>query len=345
MFPRKVVLATNVEQMNQKKSIGIIGSGSWATAITKIVHENVERVNWYIREPEIIDHIKQHRNNPNYLSSVSFNLDRLSISNDINEVVTKSDILIFVVPSAFLKVWLEPLTESLRHKFVVTAIKGIIPVDNITIAEYFNRYFEVPFGNIGVISGPSHAEEVALNRLSYLTVSCKNESTASEVASYLESYYIKTILSTDIYGTEYSAVLKNIYAIATGIAHGLGYGDNFMAVLVSNAQLEIKQFLKKTYPDERETSMSAYLGDLLVTCYSQFSRNRLFGTMIGKGYSVKSAMLEMSMVAEGYYASHCIYEINQRFGIDMPISQAVYNILYEGIAPSIEMKILTDKLH
>ncbi len=331
--------------MEQKKSIGIIGSGSWATAITKIVHENNQRVNWYIREPQIIDHIKAHSNNPSYMSSVSFNLDRLNISNDINEVVRESDILIFVVPSAFLKIWLEPLSEPLINKFVVTAIKGIIPVDNITIAEFFNNYYDVPYANIGVISGPSHAEEVALSRLSYLTISCKNEQTAAEVASYLESYYIKTILSTDIYGTEYSAVLKNIYAIATGIAHGLGYGDNFLAVLVSNAQFEIKQFLNKTYPDKRETSLSAYLGDLLVTCYSQFSRNRLFGTMIGKGYSVKSAMLEMNMIAEGYYASHCIYEINQRFGIDMPISQAVYNILYEGIAPSVEMKILTDKLH
>ena len=259
-------------------------------------------------------------------------------------MVEKSDIIFFVVPSAFLKIWLEPLTQKLSNKFVVTAIKGIIPNDNITIAEFFNQYYQVPFDSIGVVSGPSHAEEVALSRLSYLTISCKTISTATEIATYLESYYIKTIPSTDIYGTEYSAVLKNIYAIATGIAHGLGYGDNFLAVLVSNAQIEITQFLEKTYPSQRDTNRSAYLGDLLVTCYSQFSRNRLFGTMIGKGYSVKSAMLEMNMIAEGFYASHCIYEINQKFGLDMPISQAVYNILYEGIAPSIEMKILTDKL-
>ncbi|MDX9846880.1 MAG: glycerol-3-phosphate dehydrogenase [Tenuifilaceae bacterium] len=330
--------------MSKKRTIGIVGSGSWATAITKILHENVERVNWYIREPEIIKHLNLHRNNPSYISSVNFNLDRLNISNDINEVVEKSDIIFFVVPSAFLKIWLEPLTQKLSNKFVVTAIKGIIPNDNITIAEFFNQYYQVPFDSIGVVSGPSHAEEVALSRLSYLTVSCKTISTAAEIATYLESYYIETIPSTDIYGTEYSAVLKNIYAIATGIAHGLGYGDNFLAVLVSNAQIEITQFLEKTYPSQRDTNRSAYLGDLLVTCYSQFSRNRLFGTMIGKGYSVKSAMLEMNMIAEGYYASHCIYEINQKFGLDMPISQAVYNILYEGIAPSIEMKILTDKL-
>jgi glycerol-3-phosphate dehydrogenase (NAD(P)+) len=330
--------------MVSKKTIGVIGSGSWATAITKILHENQDNVNWFIREENIIENLKLHKNNPNYLSSVYFNLEKLSISNDINEVVRNSDIIVFVVPSAFLKIWLEPLTESLKDKFIVTAIKGIIPTDNITVAEYFNQFHNIPFDNIGVVSGPCHAEEVALGRLSYLTLSCKKLSTAKIIASFFESYYIKTITGTDIYGTEYSAVLKNIFAIATGIAHGLGYGDNFLAVLVSNSQLEIKRFLDETYPSRRETNASAYLGDLLVTSYSQFSRNRLFGTMIGKGYSVKSAMLEMNMVAEGYYATQCIHEINQKFEVSMPITQAVYNILYESIAPSVEMKILTDKL-
>lgn len=330
--------------MESKKTIGVIGSGSWATAITKILHENQTLVNWYIREGEIVDNIKTHKSNPLYLSSVNFNLDKLNISNDINEVVRQSDILVFVVPSAFLTVWLEPLKESLKDKFIVTAIKGIIPHDNITVAEFFNQYHKVPFNNIGVLSGPTHAEEVALNRLSYITFACKTLKTSKEIASYFESYYIKTITSTDIYGTEYSAVLKNIFAISTGIAHGLGYGDNFLAVLVSNAQREIKRFLDKTYPSSRKTNSSAYLGDLLVTCYSQFSRNRLFGTMVGKGYSVKSAMLEMNMIAEGYYATQCIHEINQKFGVKMPITDAVYNILYENIAPAIELKILTSKL-
>lgn len=330
--------------MEVKKTIGVIGSGSWATAITKILHENQPSVNWYIREKEIISNIKSHKSNPLYLSSVNFQLEKLNISYDINEVVKKSDILVFVVPSAFLTVWLEPLKESLKDKFIITAIKGIIPHDNITIAEYFNQYHKVPFDNIGVLSGPTHAEEVALNRLSYITFACKTLKTAKEISSYFESYYIKTITSTDIYGTEYSAVLKNIFAIATGIAHGLGYGDNFLAVLVSNAQREIKRFLDKTYPSSRKTNSSAYLGDLLVTCYSQFSRNRLFGTMIGKGYSVKSAMLEMNMIAEGYYATQCIHEINQKFKVKMPITDAVYNILYESIAPAIELKILTTKL-
>ncbi len=330
--------------MEVKKTIGVVGSGSWATAIAKILHENQENLNWYIREQEIIDNIKLHRNNPNYLSSVNFDNSRLTISNDINETIEKSDIVVFVVPSAFLKIWLEPLNLDLKNKFIVTAIKGIIPHDNITVAEYFNQHYNVPFDNIGVISGPCHAEEVALSRLSYLTFSCKKQNVAKYIASYFESYYIKTTTGTDIYGTEYSAVLKNIFAMATGIAHGLGYGDNFLAVLVSNAQREIKRFLDKTYPSKRKTNTSAYLGDLLVTSYSQFSRNRLFGTMIGKGYTVKATMLEMNMVAEGYYATQCIHEINQKHGVKMPITQAVYNILYEGIAPAVEMKILTEKL-
>ncbi len=326
------------------KTVGVIGSGSWATAITKILHENGHVVNWYIREESICNHIIEHGHNPMYISSVKFQIDRIRPSSNINQVVANSDMVIFVVPSAFLKVWLEPLTEPILGKLIVTAIKGIIPDDNLTIAEFFNTHYSIPFDNIGVISGPCHAEEVALSRLSYLTFSCKKRSVAKEVASFFESSYIKTITGTDIYGTEYAAVLKNIFAIAAGIAHGLGYGDNFLAVLVSNAQLELHRFLDKTYPSKRKTETSAYLGDLLVTCYSQFSRNRTFGTMIGKGYSVKNAMLEMNMIAEGYYATQCIKQINQRFGVKMPITDAMFNILYDRISPAIEMKLLSERL-
>lgn len=330
--------------LNKLKRIGVVGSGSWATAITKILHENGNLVYWYIREEEICQHIKEHGQNPTYISSVQFDRAKINPSNDINSVVANSDILIFVVPSAFLKIWIEPLTESLEGKLIVTAIKGIVPVENLTVAEYFNTHYKVPFDRIGVISGPCHAEEVALSRLSYLTFSCKKKSVAREVASYFESSYIKTVTGTDIYGTEYAAVLKNIYAIAAGVAHGLGYGDNFLAVLVCNAQLEMRRFLDKTYPSKRKVDTSAYLGDLLVTCYSQFSRNRTFGTMIGKGYTVKSTMLEMNMVAEGYYAAQCIKEINSTFGVKMPITDAMYRILYERSAPAIEFKFLSDKL-
>ncbi len=330
--------------MESKKRVSVIGSGSWATAIVKILHENLPQVGWYIREKGIIDHIKKHHHNPNFLSSVLFDTSRLKISNDINEIVKNSDIIIFVVPSAYLKTWLEPLTTSFENKYVVSAIKGIIPHDNTTIAEFFYNTYSVPFDRLGIVSGPSHAEEVALERLSYLTFSFKQKSKAKEVAALFERHYIKTVIGTDIYGTEYSTVLKNIFAIAAGIAHGLGYGDNFLAVLISNAQFEIQRFIDKTYPSKRKINTSAYLGDLLVTCYSQFSRNRTFGTMIGKGYSVKSAMLEMNMVAEGYNATACIKEINQKYNVKMPITDAVYNILYENISPAIEMKLLTDKL-
>jgi glycerol-3-phosphate dehydrogenase (NAD(P)+) len=330
--------------MDSNKRVSVIGSGSWATAIVKILHENLSTLGWYIREKEIIDHIKKHHHNPQFLSSVHFDTSRLHISNDINEIVKNSDIIFFVVPSAYLKVWLEPLTESFENKYLVSAIKGIVPHDNMTIAEYFYKHYSVPFDRVGIVSGPSHAEEVSLERLSFLTFSFKQKSMAKEVAALFERHYIRTIIGTDIYGTEYSTVLKNIFAVAAGIAHGLGYGDNFLAVLISNAQLEIQRFLDKTYPSKRKTSSSAYLGDLLVTCYSQFSRNRTFGTMIGKGYSVKSAMLEMNMVAEGYNATACIKEINEKHKVKMPITEAVYNILYENISPAIEMKLLINKL-
>lgn len=330
--------------MNSKKRVSVIGSGSWATAIVKILHENVHQLGWYIREKEIITHLKKHHHNPQFLSSVLFDMSRLKISNDINEIVKNSDILIFVVPSAYLKIWMEPLTASLDGKFIVSAIKGIVPHDNTTIAEFFHKKYSVPFSQLGTVSGPTHAEEVALERLSYLTCSCKEVSKAHEIAALFERHYIKTVTGTDIYGTEYSTVLKNIFSIAAGIAHGLGYGDNFLAVLISNAQLEIERFLEETHPSKRKINTSVYLGDLLVTCYSQFSRNRTFGTMIGKGYSVKSAMLEMNMVAEGYNATACIMEINEKYKVKMPITDAVYNILYENISPAIEMKLLSDKL-
>lgn len=330
--------------MDKTSKVSVIGSGSWATAIVKILHENLPSVGWYIREPEIIQNLSEHSHNPTFLSSVRFDMNKLRISNDLNEVVRESDVLVFVVPSAYARIWLEPLTESLEDKFVISATKGIVPEEYITVTELFNKHYNLPYDKIGVISGPCHAEEVALERLSYLTFSCKRREKAEEVAELFGSYYIRTIPSTDIYGTEYSAILKNIFAVAAGIAHGLGYGDNFMAVLISNAQREMKRFLDKTYPSSRKTNASAYLGDLLVTSYSQFSRNRTFGTMIGKGYSVKTAQLEMNMVAEGYYATEGIKKINERFGVKMPITDAVYNILYERISPAIEFKLLTEKL-
>ena len=328
--------------MNTHSRIGVIGSGSWATALVKVLLNNVSSLNWYIRDAETVKFIKKNHSNPKYLSSVIFEVDKLKLYDNLDDTIKHSDILILAIPAAFLKDALSEIKESFEDKFIISAIKGIVPGDNLTVAEYFNQHYKVPFDNIGVISGPCHAEEVALERLSYLTVACKEEDDARFLAETLECRYIKTIISKDIYGIEYASVLKNIIAIAAGICHGLGYGDNFLAVLISNGYKEIKRFMDQTYASKRKASNSAYLGDLLVTCYSQFSRNRTFGTMIGKGYSVKTAQLEMNMIAEGYYAVACIKEINKKSKVKMPITDAVYNILYEKISPVIEMKILTE---
>jgi glycerol-3-phosphate dehydrogenase (NAD(P)+) len=328
--------------MDKNSRIAVIGSGSWATALVKVLLNNNDPLNWFIAEPQIRDHVRDYQHNPKYLSSVMFDTNKLVLCESMEDAVEQSDILIFVVPSAFLSIWLEPFKGSFQNKFIISAIKGIIPGDNLTIAEFFNERYKVPFESLGVVSGPCHAEEVALERLSYLTVACKNSDEAKLIASRLECRYIKTVISNDIYGIEYAAVLKNIMALAAGICHGMGYGDNFLAVLISNGYKEINRFLEKTYESKRKTSNSAYLGDLLVTCYSQFSRNRTFGAMIGKGYSVKSAQLEMNMIAEGYYAVACIKEINKKYQVKMPITDAVYNILYEKISPAVEIKLLTD---
>lgn len=333
--------------MQEKPKFAVFGGGSWATAIVKMLCENLEEVCWYMRSKEAVDFIKKHRHNPNYLSSVEFNLSQLKLSNDINETVRCADCLIFVIPSAFLHKELEKLTVSLEDKIVFSAIKGIVPETSLIVGDHFNTHFKVPFNNIGVISGPCHAEEVALERLSYLTIASADDEKAKLVANVLGSDYIKCTTSDDVLGIEYAAMLKNIYAVAAGIAHGLGYGDNFQSVLMSNAIREMKKYVKKVHKMKRDINDSAYLGDLLVTGYSVFSRNRLFGTMIGKGYTVKSAQLEMSMIAEGYYATKSAYKLNQQKGkkkAKTPIINAVYEVLYENKDPRKTFNKLTEKL-
>ena len=331
--------------MNIKTNkVAVIGSGSWATALSKILLENVKHINWFFRKPETIELFERNGYNPRYLPGIEFDTNRISFYSDINEIVEESDILVLAVPSAFLPVILGNLTIDISKKHILSAIKGIVSEENLLVVQYLNKNFGVPMENMGVIAGPCHAEEVALERLSYLTIASLDEQKASNFARLIKCEYISTSISDDIWGTEYTSVIKNIIAIASGIVHGLRYGDNFQAVLVSNAIQEIKRFVDKVHPIDRDIKSSVYLGDLLVTAYSQFSRNRTFGTMIGKGYSVRTAQLDMNMIAEGYYAAKSIHEINLNYGVDMPISEAVYRILYENISPKKEILLLTEKL-
>ena len=334
--------------MTNKPKFAVFGGGSWATAIVKMLCENLDEVGWYMRSVYALEHIQKEQNNPNYLSSVEFDTSKLKLSNDINEMVAYCDYLILVIPSAFLHAEIEKLKVSLKGKVIFSAIKGIVPESSLIVGDHFYTHHHIPFKDIGVITGPCHAEEVALERLSYLTIACADEKKAQIVADNLSCNYIKCTTSDDIIGTEYAAMLKNIYALAAGIAHGLGYGDNFQSVLMSNAIREMKRYVKKVHKMKRDINGSAYLGDLLVTGYSVFSRNRMFGNMIGKGYTVKSAQMEMSMVAEGYYATKSAYELNEDRGAKKaktPIINAVYNILYQDKNPKKVFKKLTEKLN
>ena len=326
----------------QTGKTAIIGGGSWATAIAKIVVSHTHHIGWYMRRDDRIEDFKRLGHNPAYLQSARFDVDEIFFSSNINTIVQGFDTLVFVTPSPYLKSYLRKLRTPLRDKFIVTAIKGIVPDENLVCSEFFHEVYDVPDDNLAVIGGPSHAEEVALERLSYLTVGCADRDKAAAFTRVLANDYIKTKVAADVVGIEYACVLKNVYAIAAGICNGLKYGDNFQAVLISNAVQEMNRFLTAVNPIERHIYDSVYLGDLLVTGYSNFSRNRTFGAMIGKGYSVKSAQMEMEMVAEGYFGTKCMKEINRHWHVNMPILDAVYNILYEGINPQIEIKLLTD---
>lgn len=322
--------------------IAIIGGGSWATAIAKIVVKYTHHLGWYMHRDDRIADFKRLGHNPAYLTSVHFNIEELFMSSDINKIVDAYQTLVFVTPSPYLKNHLNKLKTDLHDKFIITAIKGIVPNENLVCSEYFHQVYDVPNDHLAVIGGPSHAEEVALERLSYLTIGCSDVEKAQAFSDILSSDFIKTKTSSDVIGIEYASVLKNVYAIAAGICSGLKYGDNFQAVLMSNAVQEMSRFLTAIHPIERSVYDSVYLGDLLVTGYSNFSRNRTFGTMIGKGYSVKSAQIEMEMIAEGYFGTKCMKEINRHMHVNMPILDAIYNILYERINPEIEIKLLTD---
>lgn len=328
-----------------KPKVGLVGGGSWATAIAKMLCKNHETIHWWVRNEYTKEYILKHKHNPNYLTAVEFSPSQLLLTTDINELVENSDWIIMATPSIHLEACLENLTTSIENKLIVSAIKGIVPGHLKIVGEYLHDEFQMNYENFGVISGPCHAEEVALERLSYLTIAAQDKEKAKLVADGLACSFIKTTVSEDIFGTEYAAVLKNIYAIAAGIAHGLGYGDNFQAVLMSNATREMNRITQHISPIKRDVKESAYLGDLLVTGYSNFSRNRMFGNMIGKGYTVKSAILEMNMVAEGYYATQSVYQLKKILEVKAPILAAVYKTLYAGKEPKKVFARLANKLN
>ncbi len=341
---------------------GIIGSGSWATALAKILTDNKVPVNWWIRNEANIHHLEQRRHNPHYLSSVYFDTGLLTLSMNVSEVVEASDCIIIAVPSEYITAILECLKPgALNNKKIISAVKGILPGHNLLLNDYLKNQFGVDIYNYFTIMGPCHAEEVAAEKLSYLTFSGFDEEATIGIASHFNTRYLNTILNHDVYGVQYAAVLKNIYALGAGIAHGLEYGDNFLSVFIANCADEMAGFLKKAGISNIEVGVhgeedpishkktanyaaSVYLGDLLVTCYSLFSRNRTFGNMIGKGYSVRTAQLEMNMVAEGHNASKCIFEINKDFNADMPVAETIYRILWESLNARRGFKGLEDRM-
>lgn len=319
---------------------GVIGYGSWATALVHTLEQNRKEVWWHIRNEEILESMETEGRNAKYLSEIEFDTSLIHATGNLDEVVSACEIILVAAPSAFLKKIMEDLTVPLEGKFILSATKGIIADDYTTITEHFNQTYGLPYSNLGVISGPSHAEEVSRDKLSYLTVACKSCENARLIGEMFSTSNVRISYSEDIYGIEYAGILKNIYALAGGLAYGLGYGDNFRAVLTAACAKELTRFINESYPFERDTTDSAYLGDLLVTSYSTFSRNRRLGQLIGHGCTVKSALNEMTMVAEGYYASECIKKINDRHNIDMPIAEMVYNILYCKASPRKQMKEL-----
>jgi glycerol-3-phosphate dehydrogenase (NAD(P)+) len=323
--------------------VAVIGGGSWATAIVKILADNLEHIHWWVREPEIVEGINKYGHNPLYMSSIFFNPKEIKVSTDLRKTVARADYVIIVTPSAFLHDTLAPLKKSkLNRKKIVTAVKGIVPETMQVITDYLRSEFNIPVSNLSIVSGPSHAEEIAQEKFTFLTVASENLELAEVVAKMFTNRYVRTSVSNDIMGVEMAIVLKNIYALGVGIYSGLGYGDNFIAAYISNCVKEMKDFVNQLYPSSRTLADSVYLGDLLVTSYSRFSRNRLFGNMIGHGLSVRIAQLEMNMIAEGYYSCRCVYEINKKYNLKIPIVETIYGVLYEGNNVASEMKRIAE---
>lgn len=334
-----------MQKSSEPTKIAVIGGGSWATALVKILSENNVKINWWLKNTDDAKHIREFGNNPRYLSNIQINPRKVKPVTDLKKSLDGVLIVVLAVPAAFIEEVLVPLKkEELQDKIIVSAIKGMVPSANTLVTDFVEERYGVQAKNLCVIAGPCHSEEIAMEKRSYLTIAGNNRVVLEKVAQLLACRFVITSVIEDLYGVEYCAVMKNIIALACGIARGLNYGDNFQAVLVSNAMQEIKRFLDVIHPGKRDMDASAYLGDLLVTCYSPYSRNRTLGYMVGKGYSVRAAMAEMNMIAEGYYAVSCIHELNKKFNVTMPVTRTVYNVLYEKISPIMEVRILENSM-
>jgi len=323
---------------------GVLGGGSWGTAIVKMLCENNDSINWYVRSDEDVSFLKEKGKNPKYLRSVNLQNKKLNISSSITKISEESDLIIIAIPSPFVDTELKKIKHLLSEKIIFSALKGVVPTSHLIVSEHLNKFYKIPFSNIGILTGPCHAEEVALEKLSYLTIACQNQEIGLKLRSDLSSNYIYVKYSKDTMGVEYAAMLKNVYAIVAGICHGLGYGDNYQSVLISSCVREMKKFVQKIYNTKRDINDSEYLGDLLVTCYSSFSRNRTLGNMLGKGYTLKSAISEMSMIVEGYYATKNAYELIEKNISEFKIISSAFEILYNNKNPKKIIKELSVSL-
>ncbi len=331
-------------RLQKKWKVAVLGSGSWATALVKILTENKRNVGWYIRNDDDALKIMKGGVNPKYLNSLKLKTKRLNINCEINKIVKEADVILVAIPSIYAFKELNKINIDVSKKIFVSAVKGVLPEKMQILGDFFHHHFQISYDQIGVIAGPCHAEEIAMEKLSYLTFSCPNTTNAKVISKWLQCKYVRVSISTDITGTEYAAMLKNCYAIAAGIAQGLGYGDNFMSVLMSNSIREMKRFIKNIYKMKRNINNSAYLGDLLVTGYSSFSRNRKLGVMLGKGYNIQDSLLEMNMIAEGYYGSISAFQISQKHKSSTPILDTVYSIMYNKANAKKAFKKLESKL-
>ena len=331
--------------MSFNKNIGVLGAGSWGTALVKMLSENCDKIFWYSRNDIQIKEIIKTKKNPKYLKDLEIDTDKISISSDLNFIIDNSDILIIAIPSPYIEKSLNKHKTSLANKIIFSGSKGVIPESHLVITEHLHKQYNIPYKNLGILSGPTHAEEIAKGKLSYLTVGSSNDEISKYLSKKLFSPYVHTSLSNDVIGIEYAATLKNIYSILVGISFGLGYGDNFISVLISHCTKEMINFIKSIDNVKREFSHSAYIGDLLVTTYSKHSRNRTFGEMIGKGLPVKKAISKMSMIVEGYYATKNAYEISKSKNMNFEIIKVVHEILYNNKNAELELKLLAEKLN